>query len=71
MNFENIDYMKAEESRQKESEAAATAETTAKTIKVNPALIKFPYEGYARFGNYNSGSIDWIVLDKQDRKSVV
>ena len=68
VSFENIDYMKAEESRQKEIEAAATAESTSKTIKVNPALIKFPYEGYATFGNYNSGSIDWIVLDKQDDK---
>ncbi len=68
VNFESIGYAESVESSRKESEAAATSETTAKTIKVNPALIKFPYEGYARFGNYNSGSLDWIVLDKQDDK---
>ena len=68
VNFESIEYAESVESSRKESEAAATAETTAKTIKANPNLIKFPYEGYATFGNYNSGSIDWIVLDKQDDK---
>ena len=68
VNFRNIEYKESAESSRKESEVAATAETTAKNIKVNPNLIEFPADEAALFGHYDSSRIGWIVLDRQDDK---
>ena len=76
VNFDDINRAKADESRVQESEkvtteTSGTSDTTTESVVKDPSMLHFPDKDKAWFGNYGYGSIDWIVLDRQDDKALL
>ena len=68
VNFHYIESAIEAESSRMESELAEEAKEREEYEARDKSRIKFRSDNTATFGTYNSGSIEWIVLDRQDDK---